>query len=324
MARTFVCDMGEGDSIHEVLLVRDKQVRTNRNGSRYLQVDLDDRSGTINARHWNTSDAEAAAFQPGDFLQIDGKVQLFQGQLQLIIHSFRKVDGDLVDIIDFLPAGETDVEQLEGMLRDLLKKVRNREMQAIVQAYLMDDEFLHGLRRAPAGIRNHHAYLGGLLEHIVQLLLVHDRIADLYPSLNHDLLRVGIFLHDSGKVRELQYDRVFAYSDSGQLVGHIVQGVEMFNEKLALAEEILGFPVPEDLSLQIKHLILSHHGSYEFGSPKLPMTPEAIALHHLDNLDAKVHNFQRRIRDCQDPTQRWTAFDNQLGRRIYKGPAERY
>ena len=319
MSRTFLCDLSDGDTYHDVLLVRDKQVRVNRAGQKFLQLELDDRSGSIAARHWNTTDGEAASFQAGDFLLVDGTVQLFQGQLQLIIHAFRRQDSELVRLIDFLPATDKDVDDMERRLRGLLEEIRDPGLQAITRAYLMDDAFMSGFRHAPAGIRQHHAYLGGLLEHVLNMMEVAARIADLYPGMNHDLLRVGIFLHDSGKVRELHYDRLFGYSDEGQLHGHLVQGVEMLNEKLPLAQEILGDSLPASLVNEIKHLILSHHGTYEFGSPRLPMTPEAIALHHLDNLDAKVHNFQQRIRDNSDPNSRWTMYDPQLGRRIYKG-----
>lgn len=319
MARAYVSDLADGDTFHDILLVRDKQIRTNRAGGRYLQVELDDRSGSISGRHWNTTDVEASAFHPGDFLFVDGKIQLFQGQLQLIIHSFRKVDTEKIQLTDFLPTADKDLGQTELRLREILGQIKNRYLNAIARAYLMDDDFMHRFRRAPAGVRNHHAYIGGLLEHVVSLLEVGRRLADLYPRLNMDLLLVGIFLHDSGKIRELVYDQVFGYSDEGQLVGHIVQGVEIFNEKLPLAAEILGEPIPEMLAAEVKHLIVSHHGTYEFGSPRLPMTPEAIALHHLDNLDAKVNNFEQKINDTADPASHWSSFDPQLGRRIYKG-----
>jgi 3'-5' exoribonuclease len=315
----FVCDLNEGDVFRDVLLVREKQVRSNRNGARYLQLELDDRSGSVSGRHWNTTETEAGAFQTGDFLLVDGKVQLFQGQLQLIIHSFRAVDPNTIDIVDFLPASDKDMEHLEGRLVELLRGIRDPALRAIADAYLMDDEFMNRFRRVPAGIRNHHAYLGGLLEHVVCLMTVASRLTDLYPTLNHDLLRLGIFLHDSGKVRELIFDRVFGYSDDGQLVGHLIQGIEMLNEKLPLASEIFGEPIPDDLAMQLKHLIASHHGTYEFGSPKLPMTSEAIALHHLDNLDAKINNFDQKLRELADPQARWTSYDSQLGRRLFRG-----
>lgn len=320
MPRTFVCDLADGDGFHDVLLVRDKQVRANRAGNRYLQFDLDDRSGTISARYWNATEAESSSFSVGDFLQVDGKAQLYQGQMQLIIHSFRKVDAAAINLIDFLPCTDRDLDQLENRLRELLGEIRDPLLSAIAQAYLVDDEFMARFRRAPAGIRNHHAYLGGLMEHVVGVMEVAARLTDLYPNLNHDLLRLGIFLHDSGKVRELTFERLFSYSDEGQLVGHLVQGVEMLGEKATLAAEIAGAPIPDNVLFEIKHLILSHHGSYEFGSPKLPMTPEAVALWLLDNLDAKLYAFEQKIRDTADPGERWTPYDAQLGRRIYRGP----
>src|SRR5262249_40519252 len=147
---------------------------------------------------------------------------------------------------------------------------------------------------------------GGLIEHVVNMLEVADKILVFYPDVDKDLLRMGIFLHDVGKVRELSFDRTFGYTDEGQLIGHLVIGVEMVNEKVKAAEQLTGEEFPDELLLRLKHLILSHHGTYEFGSPKLPMTPEAIALHHLDNLDAKVHMFAREIKDDRNQSSAWT------------------
>jgi 3'-5' exoribonuclease len=182
----------------------------------------------------------------------------------------------------------------------------------------MDDEFVHAFCKAPAGVRNHHAYVGGLLEHVVTMLDAADRIAPLYPELDRDLFLMGVFLHDIGKVRELSFDRAFAYTDEGQLVGHLVIGVEMLAAKVMRAAELTGEAFPEELLLRLKHLILSHHGTYEFGSPRLPMTPEAIALHYLDNFDAKLNTFTREIRQDAN-TSAWTPYNQSLERRLFKG-----
>src|SRR5438445_1483917 len=187
----------------------------------------------------------------------------------------------------------------------------------------MDEACVADCCQVPAGIRNHHAYLGGLLEHVVQLLSVADKVLPLYPELDRDLLLTGIFLHDVGKVRELTYTRVFAYTDEGQLIGHLVIGVEMLNEKAAKVPDLTGDPFPPELLLRLKHLILSHHGSYEFGSPKLPMTPEAIFLTCLDNLDAKIHSFTRDIREDRNQTSAWTPYSQSLQRRLFKGSIDR-
>ena len=197
--------------------------------------------------------------------------------------------------------------------------MNNPHLRALVECFLIDDDFVRKFTTAPAGIKNHHAYQGGLVEHVVNLLNVAGRITEFYPELDRDLLLTGIFLHDVGKVDELSYDRAFAYTDEGQLVGHLVMGVEMLAQKVARCTELTGEPFPPELLLRLKHMIVSHHGSYEFGSPKLPMTLEAVALHYLDNLDAKLHTFGREIRDDPSRDSSWTPFQQSLGRRLFKG-----
>jgi 3'-5' exoribonuclease len=204
-------------------------------------------------------------------------------------------------------------------LRAVLLAMSNPHLRALVECFLIDDEFVRKFTMAPAGIKNHHAYQGGLLEHVVTLLNVADRIVAFYPELDRDLLLTGIFLHDIGKVDELSYDRSFAYTDEGQLVGHLVMGVELLDAKVERCAELTGEPFPRELLLRLKHMIVSHHGAYEFGSPKLPMTLEAIALHLLDNLDAKIHTFSREIRDDPSRESSWTPFQQSLGRRLFKG-----
>jgi 3'-5' exoribonuclease len=310
--------MADGDAVEEVYLVVDKQLRANRNGNLYLQIDLRDRTGSINARLWNAGENQFRSFEVGDFLLVKGKVQLFQGALQMILSNLERVGTDKVDLADFLPHTERDVSKLYERLRTLLMSLTTPHLRALVECFLMDQEFVKAFCKAPAGIRNHHAYLGGLLEHVVTLLEAADRLAPLYPELDRDLLLMGVFLHDIGKVRELTYERSFGYSDEGQLVGHLIIGIEMLNEKLPRVPDLTGEPFPTELLLRLKHLILSHHGSYEFGSPKLPMTPEAIALHHLDNFDAKVHSFTRDIREDRGNSS-WTPFNQSLQRRLFKG-----
>ena len=193
----------------------------------------------------------------------------------------------------------------------------------MTDCFLIDDEFVRKFTTAPAGIKNHHAYSGGLLEHVVTMLNAASRIADLYPEVDRDLLLAGIFVHDLGKIDELSYDRTFGYTDEGQLIGHLVMGVALLREKLVKAADLTGEPFPTELRLRLEHMIVSHHGSHEFGSPKLPMTPEAIALNCLDNLDAKIHLFTREIRDDPSRESNWTPFHPNLGRKLYKGDLSR-
>jgi 3'-5' exoribonuclease len=210
---------------------------------------------------------------------------------------------------------------LLGRLREILLGLTTPHLRALVEAFLMDDEFVRKFTAAPAGIKNHHAYVGGLLEHVVNLLEAAGRIAPLYPQIDRELLLVGVFLHDIGKIDELTYQKAFAYSDEGQLIGHLVIGVEYLDSKAVEAEALTGEPIPHELLLRLKHMILSHHGSYEFGSPKLPMTLEAVALNMLDNLDAKIASFHDQIRDDRDPNSAWTQYNPSIGRKLYKGAA---
>jgi 3'-5' exoribonuclease len=322
MGRQFVQAMADGDAVEEVYLVVDKQLRANRNGNLYLQVELRDRTCAIGARQWNAGEHVFRSFEVGDFVMVKGKVQLFQGALQMILTHVERVDQNKVNLNDFLPQTEHDVSKLLERLRTILRKMNNPHLRALVECFFIDDEFMAGFCQAPAGVRNHHAYLGGLLEHVVTLLDAAERILPVYPNLDRDLLLAGIFLHDIGKVAELSYARTFAYTDEGQLVGHIVMGVEMLTQKVAKVPDLTGEPFPQELLLRLKHMIVSHHGTHEFGSPRLPMTPEAIALHYLDNFDAKVHAFTRDIRE--DPNQRsaWTPFNQSLQRRLFKGGIE--
>ncbi len=276
--RRFIEDLSDGENLDEVYLVGEKQLRANRQGNLYIQLQLRDRTGSIDARLWNAGENLFRSLHEGDFVQTRGKVQLFQGALQLVLNNLERIG-----------------------------------------CFLMDEAFLRNFSRAPAGIRNHHAFVGGLLEHVVNMLEAADRLLPLYPKLDRDLLLLGVFLHDIGKVRELSYDRVFGYTDEGQLVGHLVIGVEMLNEKAHQVSDLTGEPFPRDLLLRLQHMIVSHHGSYEFGSPKLPMTPEAIALHYLDNLDAKVHTFVRDIEEDRNSVTSWTPFSQSLQRRLFKG-----
>jgi 3'-5' exoribonuclease len=319
MTRRYINQLINGDSVDECFLVADKQLRANRQGNLYLQLELRDKTGSVGARLWNASEGLARTFEPGDYLQVRGKTQVFQGALQIILSHVEVIDSARVEPEDFLPQSTQNVARLTARMRELLFSMGNPHLRALVECFLIDEEFVRKFTTAPAGIKNHHAYQAGLLEHVVTLLILADRIVDLYPDLDRDLLLTGIFLHDIGKVDELSYDRAFAYTDEGQLIGHLVMGVEMLRDKVERTADLTGEPFPAELLLRLKHMIVSHHGTHDFGSPKLPMTLEAIALHYLDNLDAKVHAFTREMRDDPCRESSWTPFQQNLGRRLFKG-----
>lgn len=324
MSRRFVSQLAHQEPVDQVFLASDKQLRPNRAGNLYLQVDLSDRSGSINARMWNASENDYRAFENGDYVRVDGATQLFQGTIQLIATSIRKAAPADINEEDFLTLGSKQLEKLTARLAGFLRRMKNPHLLNLAECFLMDDEFMRKFSRAPAGVKNHHAYVGGLLEHVVSLLDLVSRIDGLYPGVDTDLLLMGAFLHDMGKIDELTYERDFAYTDEGQLIGHLVMAIGILERKLREAERLSGEAVPQELALRIKHMIVSHHGTYEYGSPKVPMTLEAVALHYLDNLDAKLQSFAQLMRDDPNIDSGWTNFHPTLGRKLFKGPcAER-
>jgi 3'-5' exoribonuclease len=322
MARQFINTLTDGTSVADTFLLVDKQLRANRHAELYLLAQLRDRTGQISGLLWNVAEDSTTHIQPGDYVNVRGKAQLFQGNLQIILSHISQASDLTINPDDYVMTPGIDVQKVYTRLWQILGGIRSEPLRQLFELFRRDPEIEHGMQSAPAGVRMHHAYPGGLLEHTVNILETALRIADLYPQINLDLLLAGIFLHDLGKVRELSYDTTMGYSDEGQLIGHLVIGVEMLDEKLAEFEHIGGLPFPLDMALRLKHMILSHHGTHEFGSPKVPMTPEAIALHHLETLDAKVNEFSGLISADPNSDSRWTPFHSSIGRRLFKGDRE--
>lgn len=319
MSRRYVAQLTQQEDVDEVFLVSEKQLRPNRNGNLYLQFELSDRTGSISARMWNADESLYRSFDNGDFLQVEGTTQLFQGAVQLIAKHIAKVDPASIDHDDFTPVNAIAVDALQRRLAEMLRTMSDPALRSLAECYLMDAALMDKLAAAPAGIKHHHAYRGGLLEHTVSLMELAQRVVPLYPQIDGDLLLMGAFLHDLGKVDELSYDREFGYTDQGQLIGHLIMGVETLNAKLVEAERLAGEPFPEEAALRLKHMLISHHGEYDFGSPKLPMTVEAMALYCLDFLDAKVNAFCGLLRDDPNKDSTWTNFHPQHNRKLFKG-----
>lgn len=311
--------MAHQESVDQIFLASDKQLRPNRSGNLYLQLELSDRSGSINARMWNASESDYRCFDNGDYVRVEGTTQLFQGTIQLIATSIRRAPLGDVDQEDFLILGSKEIDQLTGKLAAYLRGLKDPHLLNLAECFLVDDDFMRKFSQAPAGVKNHHAYRGGLLEHVTSLMELVTRVAPLYPALNADLLLMGAFMHDAGKIEELSFERDFCYTDEGQLIGHLVMAIGILERKLRETERLAGEPVPEEIVLRLKHMIVSHHGQYEYGSPKLPMTLEAVALHHLDNLDAKLHSFGQLMRDDPNVDSAWTNYHQTLGRKLFKG-----
>lgn len=318
MARRFINQLGEHESVDQVFQVTDKQLRTNRNGNLYLQLRLSDRTGSLTAMLWNANDQIYGSFETGEYVQVQATTQFYSGALQMIAQRIERVDPSTVDEADFETLGSAVVDKLASRLTELLRGIGNFHLRGLAECFLMDEGLMVKFVRAPAGVKNHHAYHAGLLEHVVSLMELTAAVAPLYPQLDADILLMGAFLHDIGKVDELTYERDLGYSDEGQLVGHMVMAVEMLNTKVVESRELCGEPFPDQLHVVLKHIILSHHGEYEFGSPKLPMTPEAMVLHYLDNLDAKLQLFDSLIQGDANTGSNWTPFQPTLGRKLFK------
>ncbi len=319
MSRKFINQLGQQDTVDEVFVASGKQLRPNRNGNLYLQVELSDRTGSISARLWNADEAIYQAFNDGDYVRVQGNTQVFQGAMQMIARRIEPVPREEVDPVDFEPEPAVDANRLLARLKELIRGVHDPHLKTLAECFLLDDEFLTRFTLAPAGTKHHHSYHGGLLEHTVSMMEAADRIAPCYPQVDRDLLILGAMLHDMGKTRELGFQSGLEYTDEGQLLGHVVLSVEMLTEKVTEAERLGGEPFPKELVLQLKHMLLSHHGEYEYGSPKVPMTLEALALHCLDLLDSKINAFGLILKADPNTDSPWTTYQPALGRKIYKG-----
>ena len=319
MSRQFIEELKDGDTIEEVYLLADKQLRANRNANLYLLTQLRDRTGTVSGLMWNVTEETCADFDAGDFVHVRGKVQVFQGGLQAILTRVDRIDSAGLNSEDFEFQPPQDVNSLFERMKEILLAIKNVPVRTLMEAFLLDEAIVQKLLRTGAGVKAHHAYPGGLVEHICNMLEVADRIRDLYPAVDFDLVQAGIFLHDLGKVREMDFENAFVYTDEGQLLGHMSIAVEMVTEKIAQVELMMNESFPRELELRIKHMILSHHGSYAHGSPRLPMTPEAAVLHQIDNLDAKVYEFVHTIEDDPNSESHWTPYLPRIERKLYKG-----
>ncbi|MEQ9407162.1 MAG: HD domain-containing protein [Fuerstiella sp.] len=320
MPRTFVKDLNDGDSVNEVYMLADKQLRANRNADLYLLATLRDKSGVISGLMWNVTEERLQHISAGDMVHVKGKVQLYQGGLQMIVNYIDLAPESSYSDDDFRIEPQANVGPLLDRLKEILGSLKSEKLRVLADCFLADEALINALCGAPAGVKAHHAYQGGLVEHIVSMAEVAIRLCDHYQELNRDLLLLGVLLHDLGKVRELSWDPTLAYTDEGQLLGHMNIAIEILNEKMLLARgELGGEEFDAEDVLRLKHMILSHHGTHEFGSPRVPMTPEAIVLHYIDNIDAKLHEFTRAIADDMNKDAAWTPYSPRIERKLFKG-----
>lgn len=325
-SRRFIKQLQAGELIEDqVFLIHQKDLRTTSNGSLYIHLVLADRTGQILARIWSATQQQYESIPEGGFLRVRGRIESYKGNLQFIVDGLRAAEPGQRDLADFLPATERDVEEMWNRVLAILRTIKNPHLLALISAFVKDEEIAAGFRKAPAAVQLHHAYIGGLLEHTLNVLELACRIFGKtddsdshYPKVSRDLVLAGLFLHDIGKTAELTYETNFTYTTGGQLVGHITQAAVWIDQKVADVEQQTGKRFPQDLHDVLTHIILAHHGTYEFGSPRLPAVPEAIVVHYLDNIDAKLDMFLTGIKTAKNPESDWTEYIKPLETRVFK------
>jgi 3'-5' exoribonuclease len=313
MKSPFVNEVEPNRVITTSFLVHSKEIRQKKSGEVYLSLLLGDKTGELDAKMWDNVTEVLDSFDRDDFVKVKGLIQVFHNRPQLTIHKMRRMDSSEIDFADYFPCSRRDAAEMWAELRGIVCGMANLHLKRLIEAMLDDPEIAERYRRAPAAKQIHHAYLGGLLEHVLSLCALARLTAGHYENLDCDLLVAGVVLHDIGKIYELNYERGFSYSNDGQLVGHIAIALRMVNEKLR------GLPdFPPLLRSLVEHMILSHHGQLEFGSPKLPQFPEALLLHYIDDLDSKMACMRSLIERDRQVEGCFTTYNAALARPALK------
>ncbi len=313
MKKYFITDIKAGDLIDDIFVLSEKILAQKKDGNNFLNVILSDKTGTIKGVVWDNVDQITACVTSGDFVHIKGNVNEYKGALQLVIKNMETFSAHKIDPADFLPVTPRNIESMFERLLRITSSVETAYLRKLIQVFWNDKEFVRKFKTAPAAKKMHHAYIGGLLEHTLSVVSLADKVAGHYSGIDRDILIAGAILHDIGKTEEFEYQLRIDYSDQGRLLNHIVIGIEMINEKLS---EIKDFP--EDQMVLLKHMIVSHHGTREFGSPEPPKTIEAVILNYIDEIDSKVNGI-RDFMASEDPNESWTSYHRLLGRHFYKG-----
>ena len=314
MKTTFVENLRERDTVGDFFVVAQVAQKTTKTNKQYLDLLLSDRTGSITGRAWDNVERLSPILAAGKVVKLEAMVESYQGELQLKLLDARDVrPADKIDQADFLPKTPHDIEDLYRQLLEYKNSIATPAIRTVLDYFFDDEQFAPKFKKHPAAKAMHHAYVGGLLEHTLSVVKACDALLRQYEQLDRDLLLAGALLHDIGKVRELDLGFATDYSIAGQLVGHLVIGAEMIAAAVAARPGI-----PDEIKWQLQHFVLSHHGQREFGSPVLPMTREALALHALDNLDAKLFQVTKAMQDAADQPAEFTQKIYGLDRGFYK------
>lgn len=310
----YIENLKAGEKVSSAFLVAEKNLAYSQKGTPYLNLRLKDKTGEIDGKVWDNADEWDGQFNKGDIVQVYGRTLSYKNNLQLSVLELKRLTDEEIDLADYFPVAKQAADEMFAELMTYVETIHTPCLKRLLHAFFNDEKIRTLFKKAPAAKGFHHVYLGGLLEHTLSVTKLLDMTTQHYRDVNRELLLTGGLLHDIGKIYEFDYDRLVQYSDEGRLIGHIVIGVEMVNAKLALIEDF-----PKTLAMELRHLILSHHGVLEFGSPKRPKTLEALIVHHIDDLDAKVNAFRTFVDDAPDDDTRWTPFHKLLERYLYKG-----
>lgn len=313
--KLFISELTEGQQFQELFVVARKNLAETKAGKPYLAMALLDKSGEIEARLWDNAPQYDEQATEGNFVMVQATAKSYRDTLQLNVVSLQQVEENTIRLEDYMPASPRPLDEMELELKSVLTNLADVPLRKLLQE-IFNGETLELFLKAPAAKKMHHAYIGGLVEHTLSMVGMAQKTADHYPTLDRDLLIAGTLLHDIAKISEFEFSRLpFNYTDRGRLVGHLVLGVEMVRKA---AESV---SIDEERVDQLVHIILSHHGKLEFGSPVLPMTPEAILLHHLDDMDAKMNYMEQLSDKMVDPGYQWTDFQRPLDRFLYLRPS---
>lgn len=309
----FVADIVAGVGVDDLFLLADSSMAHKRDGNPYINVTLADKSGRIKGVVWDNVSRISSAAKSGDFVRVTAQAGEYRGALQLVIRQMEAVSAEMIAPEDFLPTTTRNVERMFERLKAMTDTIASPSLNALMGAFWDDPEMVRQVKRAPAAKMMHHAYIGGLLEHTLSMVLLVDRIAGHYNGVDRDLLMVGAVLHDIGKIRELSYGHSFDYTNEGRLLSHITLGLELVNDKIKTIPDF-----PSEQAALIKHMIVSHHGAREFGSPEPPKTIEAVLLNYIDEIDSRVNSIREFM--ASDPNDSaWTPYHRLLMRHFYKG-----
>ena len=313
MKSPYVSELEPNQIVTATLLVQHKDIRQKRTGEPYLSLILGDRTGDIEAKMWDNAAEVMDTFERDDYLRVRGLLQVHQNRLQLTVHKLQRQSEDSVDVTDFYPASLRNPEEMLAELQGIIAGIGNEHLKNLLTEVFSDDSIVRKFRIAPAAKSVHHAWLGGLIEHVLSMAGMARLAASHYKDVDLDLLLTGVLLHDIGKIEELTWDRSFGYSSEGQLLGHISIGIRIVADKLRALPSF-----PPRLRTLVEHMILSHHGELEFGSPRMPQFPEALLLHHLDNLDSKMECMRSLVERDRQVEGCWTGYNSALDRAVLK------